>query len=167
MSLQPINYIQKTSYKTKIDLLLISLEALDLYSLENIDNCIISKSYIKQIKSMKLFIFQSHNLIKHMGYNQEYNFEYMLNILHSTNKLIKNKTIHKLIHQILINENPVLIKKYINKFSYIYNKNYQYYNIQAYYTENNLENCAIINLYIMNKIIINTNISFFINYLLI
>lgn len=133
---------QKLSSKNKIHLLLISLEALNIY----IDD------YTLKYKSKKYNIFIDHSCNFFYKYSLLH-FHSTIHDLYLIYNLIYTSKIHDLAYRILHsfsienkkNSFSYINTKYLNKFLYIY---YQY---KSYYQNHyiNLKTIAIMNLYII------------------
>jgi len=155
----------------KIHLLFISLEALNLYSLDNYKK----NNYIQFLQNFiqtKRFIITPFNYIfKKINYDKINHFNEILILIYILYIISNNYYINNLIENIIFyktkNNNYYLLNQYINKFTYIYNKTYNYYYSNASNKKYDIKEIAITNLYVIKKVISQKNISYLINYLFI
>nr|QCI04829.1 hypothetical protein [Bornetia secundiflora] len=126
-------------FKKKIDLLLISIEALDLYSSEK--------------------ICEYNNSIKILNNSTNYNKLYFSSLIKYIN------TIHMIIDNTLLQQSSIyiikqynqyplsnIVTKYLNKFCYLYYKSQSYYDGYSFYQKTKLTKIAMTNLYIISHI---------------
>nr|YP_009398349.1 hypothetical protein [Thaumatella adunca]ARW67535.1 hypothetical protein [Thaumatella adunca] len=147
------------SFKKKIDLLMISLEVLNTYYINN--------SILLEFNHLRKDLRNCHDNITH-------NFTQIIKYIYVIHKITNKYLLHKTAIQILINcinnKNKKIpnIKQYIKKFNYIYSIKHEYYNnyksIHHVY-KINIENIAIINLYLITKLVNKQGIYFLIKYL--
>ena len=151
MILKPMN--KKLHFKKKIDLLLISLEAIDTYSLENIYN---KNRLIRSRKKEQIFRLRSGNYTRHPSNNSLCEFEDSIKTIHIIQDVLSNSFTQNMAFTVLNNhyKNPTSIvnQQYIKRFKYIYNKTQNYYSIYSYSINVNLSEIAIINLYIIAQL---------------
>ncbi len=157
-------------HKIKIHLLFISLEALNLYSSQKYNYNHFIEYFKSSIPQNRFIIWPFNSLLKSINYNNN-KISHFKNILIYIIYSINNYYwIHNLIKIILYsrtkNHKYELLNKYIYKFTYIYNKTYNYYYRKATSTRFEIEQIAITNLYIIQKVITQKNISYLIHYLL-
>ena len=131
----------------KMNLLLISIEALNIQSNDYF------KQYIEENLNKKSFIYLSK-------FNENINY-YFLDIITSISfiyQIINNKTKNKIVNKIINDYNKYkqskLTKQYLTKFTYIYNKIYDYYDYDYnhYFNSVYIYKLAIINLYLIKQI---------------
>nr|YP_010199491.1 hypothetical protein LK036_pgp016 [Gracilariopsis tenuifrons]UAD89349.1 hypothetical protein [Gracilariopsis tenuifrons] len=109
--------------------------------------------------------------MRHPYINKLYNFETSIILIYRIYKLVNHHTIRKNIHHIFIdiyNQNKsTIIRQYLKRFKYIYYKTQNYYNTRSklYCNDQYINEIAILNLYIIQKIIYQDGIYFFIKYL--
>nr|QCI09080.1 hypothetical protein [Inkyuleea mariana] len=158
--------LKKLSFKHKIDLLLISIEALDIYASEQLENNLLNSIMIYHKEK---FLIRSGNFIRNPDNNSLCNFIHSITFLYNINNLINYDFLKKTAISILNNYNsriePKLTKKYINKFIYIHNRTQSYYNVYSYYKNLDLIEIAIINLYIISQITQKTGLYLLIKFL--
>lgn len=132
--------MKNTNYNIRIQNLLISLEILNIHNTQYktiYNNNMINYKYFNQ--NIYSLIFSIYNIR-----NNKHKYEFI--------KLILNK--------------DQLLNKYIEKFKYLHKKKFRYYHITNLKEKLNLSNIAIINLYIIYKII-NKDYMFYIYYYLL
>nr|YP_009397944.1 hypothetical protein [Sonderella linearis]ARW67130.1 hypothetical protein [Sonderella linearis] len=152
----------------KIDLLIISLEALDIYQIEKI-----STQTKIQYNSLIINLIRFSDKIKYNNNNDHsYNFIIIIIYIYKIYQLIQNNFFHEITLKILSQYNkyqkPKELIQYIKKFTYIYFiKNEYYYNYKCmkYLHQININEIAIKNIYIINQIINKKGIYFLIKYL--
>ena len=141
------------SIQCKIHNLVICLESLELYAIDNINTTNAYNSYI----STKYYLNKKTN----------YSLQEILNILSAINNLLLYTTLQEKIriilvdyahfHHIDINMFSITTKQYLNRFIYKYQIFYKYDAIkdiyQRYNKNNQLFHIAITQLYLCNKII--------------
>ena len=131
--------------------MLISLEALDLYLVNNIG--ILPIDYVKQKNILKI---RSSNYIRNSNSNLKCSFKTSIAFIYHLQYLLSKPHIQQIITNILVHYNNVPTNKfkqqYINRFKYIYNKTLKYYNSHSHYGNFNLEEIAILNLYIIKNV---------------
>lgn len=154
----------------KIHLLFISLEALNINHLKKhkYNNFI---EFFKNLIQKKLFtILLLNSIPKKINSSKINNFQNILIFIYLIYIIIHDYSINNLIEIIFFNKiknnNYELLNKYIYKFTYIYNKTYNYYYSNALNKKFKIEKIAITNLYIIKKVITEKNISYLLNYLL-
>nr|QCI04542.1 hypothetical protein [Apoglossum ruscifolium] len=139
----------------KINYLLISIEALNIYSQEYLYN----DKNTKISKNIK-------NIHVHIINNKYYNILPIIIYIFFLYQIINDIIIQKLANDIVIDFSNYmktqLVKQYLNKFNYIYYKVYNYYNFNDNF---NINEIAIINLYIIIKIYKKEGLFFLIKYL--
>nr|YP_009293739.1 hypothetical protein Rhodyp_143 [Rhodymenia pseudopalmata]AOM64421.1 hypothetical protein Rhodyp_143 [Rhodymenia pseudopalmata] len=144
---------EKAKIKNKIDLLLISIEALDQYLWNNIFS---SKYKDKINEGTIMFKIRCNNLNIHPKYNQKCEFRHATNSMSRIYEAITNQSIQNTAQIILtsyIKNKPCkLTSQYIRRFGYIYKKTQSFYIDLSYNTYSSIKEKAIINLYIFNKI---------------
>nr|YP_009326617.1 hypothetical chloroplast RF65 [Membranoptera platyphylla]AMJ16874.1 hypothetical chloroplast RF65 [Membranoptera platyphylla] len=150
----------------KMNLLFISLEALDLYSQKYIDK------HIEQFNDNKIKALNLKKLsLSYYQYNSYYYFLPLIIYINIIYKIINTKSIQTSTKSIISEYNKyiksALLTQYLNKFTYIY---YKLYN--CYESHNNkkfdiiyIHELAIINLYIIIKSYKKRGIINFIEYL--
>nr|QCI06081.1 hypothetical protein [Delesseria sanguinea] len=134
----------------KINLLFISLEALNLYSQKYIDK------YIEKFtdKNIQTFNLRKSSL-NYYQYNSYYYFLSIIIYIHTIYNIINSKSIQTTTKNIINEYNKyiksTLLKKYLSKFTYIYYKLYNYYNCYNNKKINisYIHELAIMNLYII------------------
>nr|QCI04069.1 hypothetical protein [Antithamnionella ternifolia] len=159
--------MQKIKYLTKIDLIQIAIEALYLNILEKHDgNKLNSTKKIKTNLNYLLFI-KTNKIIKNTDTSLK---NYLINtiiILYLIYNTINNYDLNIFINKIIKYNYTELKQQYLEKFKYIYHKNYLYYNHQAYCKSFNTNEMAMTNLYIIHKTIQHNTLLYFLNYLLL
>lgn len=151
--------IKKRFTKEKIDILLISLESLDLYSFDDI-----STSEIKSFKDLlNVFFIRQCSLLRDVETNSQCCFEHSLLLINIIQQLAMkahiNKNIYNILHDYCHNytrnsrqDSSLLTQKYLNRFIYKYQKAYRYYQDKLINTkEKQLHKIAITHLYILHK----------------
>nr|YP_009396089.1 hypothetical protein [Dasya naccarioides]ARW65275.1 hypothetical protein [Dasya naccarioides] len=131
----------------KISLLLISIEALNINSNDYF------KKYVKQNINKKSFIYLSK-------FNRNINYYYIdiittISFIYQIiNDKIKYRTVNKIIGEYNEYTQSQLTKQYLTKFTYIYNKIYDYYDYDYnhYFNSVYIYKLAIINLYLIKQI---------------
>nr|YP_009295889.1 hypothetical protein Schim_143 [Schimmelmannia schousboei]AOM64824.1 hypothetical protein Schim_143 [Schimmelmannia schousboei] len=146
-----------------MDLLLISIEALDIYTFEQ------NFSSMRQFTHNEIFIIRSGNLIRHPDHNSLLKFNYIIILLYAVYRLIntqfiQNTAVH-ILNNYYLNNSTELTQQYINKFTYIHNRTQNYYNKNSYYDNLDLIEMAMINLYVISKMTYKTSLYFLIKYL--
>lgn len=148
--------------KKRINLFLISLQALDVYSSEAINN------YSQNINHNTSSVRLKKN-IKNLEKNSTYTFQEIIILIYNIQDLFSKSSIRNIIYEILVNsyqDNASTIsRQYLKKFHYIYNKTYSYYYLHSHQNNKNLKQIALINLYMIYKINDKEGIYFFIKYL--
>lgn len=131
----------------KINLLLISIEALNINSNDYL------KKYIKQNIDTKSFIYLSK-----FNNNINYYFVDIIITISFIYQIIKSKINYKIVNKIIDEYNKYkqskITKQYLTKFTYIYNKIYDYYDYEYnhYFNSVYIYKLAIINLYLIKQI---------------
>nr|YP_010196870.1 hypothetical protein LKZ11_pgp009 [Gracilaria cliftonii]UAD84674.1 hypothetical protein [Gracilaria cliftonii] len=138
-----------------MDFLLISIEAINLYNLD--------ENYTYKVNSIQirtrlndLFLIRCGNLFRHPNTHSLYNFTENIKAIYYIIKSINNSRIQRSINKILIamyDDNQLEnMNKYLNRFKYIYYKTQNYYNITSkiYFYDQYIKEIAILNLYIIN-----------------
>nr|YP_009332837.1 hypothetical chloroplast RF65 [Membranoptera tenuis]AKL79093.1 hypothetical chloroplast RF65 [Membranoptera tenuis] len=150
----------------KINLLFISLEALDLYSQKYIDN------HIEQFTHKKIKTLNSRKLsLNYYQYNSYYDFSSIIIYINIIYNIINTKSIQASTKSIINEYNKyiksTLLTQYLNKFTYIYYKLYNCYENHNSKKFNiiYIHELAIINLYIILKSYKKKGILSFIEYL--
>nr|UAD88940.1 hypothetical protein [Gracilariopsis chorda] len=119
----------------------------------------------------ELFNIRCGNFMRHPYINKLYTFETSIILIYRIYKLVNNHIIKKNIHNVLINiynqNKSQIIKQYLKRFRYIYYKTQNYYNTRSkiYCNDQYINEMAILNLYLMQKIIYQDGMYFFIKYL--
>nr|QCI05120.1 hypothetical protein [Centroceras clavulatum] len=131
-----------TNYNIKIQHLLICLEVLNINDWKS-----------KNIK-------RNNSFLNYKCFDQN-----IYSLIFSIYSIKKNNYTYKLI-KLILNKDE-LLDKYIKKFKYLHNKKFKYYHINNLYEAFNLTYIAIINLYIIYKIIDSDYISYINYYLLV
>ena len=150
----------------KINHLIISIEIIHIYYNKNL-NQLIQQNIQKNKDIDNYFFLNGYKFIQ--NYNYKINFIYLILYIYKIYKVLNNNSIQKinihLIKEYINNKKSKVLKKYIKKFYYNYNKINYYYD---YYNYNNeyIYNICINNLYIINKIKQPQGFIFFIKYLL-
>lgn len=156
----------KIKFKHKLDLLLISIEALNLYKSKNIYNQTINTTKLYQ----DIFFIRSGNYIRNINNNLLFNLHQTITIIYRIYIYSKQMYLQEIVKRILNNYcnsiNNTIELQYYNRFNYIYKKTQNYHNHYSYYKQAKIEQLAIINLYIINKINNNYGFYFLIKYLL-
>ena len=156
----------KKKIKHKIDLLLMSLEAIDPYALESTyqKNCLTISNKLRNI-----FKIRCGNYNRHPKYNTLCFFDENIKTISYIHCLIKDPYIQNITEIILNNYTNsfscTLTEQYIKRFTYLYKKTQNYYNNLSGYTNINVSEKAIINLYIINIINKKTGIYNLIKYI--
>nr|YP_010195841.1 hypothetical protein LK100_pgp009 [Crassiphycus birdiae]UAD83238.1 hypothetical protein [Crassiphycus birdiae] len=153
-----------------MDFLLISIEAINLY---NLDENYTYKTNSIQVNTRlnNLFLIRCGNLFRHPSTDTVYNFTENIKAIYYINRSINNSRIQKTINKILIevyNDNQLEnIRKYLNRFKYIYYKTQNYYNIRSKicFHDQYMQEIAIFNLYIISILRYKDGIYFLIKYL--
>lgn len=155
----------KIKFKQKLDLLIISIEALDLYTSNNINQMIQKQKLLKYI-----FLIRSGNYIRNAKNHSLFDFYQTIKIIYKIYIYLKQVYLQEIIIKILNNYSHSLYNsiefQYYNRFKYIYKKTQNYYNHFSYYKQIKLEHLALINLYIIHKINNKYGFYFLIKYLL-
>nr|AYR06175.1 hypothetical protein [Renouxia sp.] len=151
--------IKKKLIKEKIDILLISLESLDLYSFDDIN-----KAESKSFKDLlNIFTIRQCNLLRDIETSAQCCFERSLLLINTIQQLVMKTHISRSINYILHDycysykrnnrqNSSLLTKQYLNRFKYKYQKAYRYYQNKLINTkEKQLYNIAITHLYILHK----------------
>nr|YP_009732237.1 hypothetical protein [Gracilaria spinulosa]QHS70751.1 hypothetical protein [Gracilaria spinulosa] len=153
-----------------MDFLLISIEAINLYNLdENYTYKINSSEIATSLNS--LFLIRCGNLLRHPKFYTLYNFKETIKTIYYIYRSVNNFRIQKKINTILkaiYDDNQLKsIKQYLHRFKYIYYKTYNYYNIKSklYFCDKNITEIAIFNLYIIHILSRENGIYFLIKYL--
>nr|ARW60297.1 hypothetical protein [Laurencieae sp.] len=164
----------KISFKQKLDLLIISLEALEIFYVNNL---------VCEIKS----IYNVHNnpqqsditnLIKsYTCFRGCYNdiYDYFINIilyvygLHKTlNIYLLSKTANIILNYYINYKKSYNLRQYLRKFNHIYfrkNRYYQNYKYINYWYDINITKLAVINLYLITKLSSKKGIYILVKYL--
>lgn len=146
---------KQTTLKKRVHLILITIEALDLYILNDTQQ----KYFTEKYKT---------TLIELIHYRSQLKFNYYIQIIY----LFCTITTHSYVHDIVLeliygfcNETySHLTLQYIKRFTYIYNK----YNNYDTYSKNksiNMNKIALANLYIINQINTEYSLYYLIKYL--
>nr|YP_010728755.1 hypothetical protein P6G74_pgp189 [Phymatolithon calcareum]WEA76798.1 hypothetical protein [Phymatolithon calcareum] len=152
--------IKKLSGDEKINILLICLESLDLYSIDNIYQSTIKNLYKTQ---KMLYIYKKYSSRSQSNYS----IQKTLYLLHSINNIALENHLQEKIKIILSDYSSfyltntknfsLITSQYLNRFIYKYQIFYRYKLTQKMNNQkkrkNRLYNLAIINLYILNKIL--------------
>nr|YP_009346762.1 hypothetical protein [Gracilaria firma]APR74297.1 hypothetical protein [Gracilaria firma] len=153
-----------------MDFLLISIEAINLYNLD--ENYTYSQNSIQFHTSLKtLFLIRCSNLFRHPNTHSLYNFIKNIRAIYYISKSINNSRIQRSTNNMLIamydNNQLENITKYLNRFKYIYYKTQNYYNITSniYLYDQYIKEIAIFNLYILNILSYKDGIYLLIKYL--
>lgn len=158
--------MKSNQLKNKIDTLLISIEALDIYSSEYISKKEFNISYNEKIVISKIR-FGNYN--RHPKYNKQCEFEDSIKAIYSINNSMTNLYIQNTIEIILNNYSNNLLcnltQQYIKRYIYIYIKTQNHYNNLSNCINTKIKDIAISNLYILNKINTNDGIYKLIRYL--
>uniref|UniRef100_UPI003001E23D hypothetical protein n=1 Tax=Anunuuluaehu liula TaxID=3049639 RepID=UPI003001E23D len=151
---------KKLNLKKRIDLILIAIESLDLYALENTH-----KKYILY----NILLIRFGNYIRHADTNSSLEFKQYIKGIQICYSLITQSCLNNLASEILYNVcnqiQPQLTSQYIKRFKYIYNQTQDYYNTYSEYNDLNIYNIAIVNLYIISRINNKYGIYYLIKYL--
>nr|QOS04520.1 hypothetical protein [Sarcopeltis skottsbergii] len=138
---------KKIEFKERINLILITIEALDLYILDSIQREYCINKY--NILFTKLIKYNNH-------YNSKIQFNYYIQIIYLFYTLITQSYLYNLILELLYDicntTYSQLTLQYMQRFTYIYNQNQNYYNTYSQYNKLKIYNIAIYNLYIINQI---------------
>nr|YP_010197888.1 hypothetical protein LK367_pgp011 [Gracilaria isabellana]UAD86304.1 hypothetical protein [Gracilaria isabellana] len=153
-----------------MDFLLISIEAINLYNLD--------EHYTYKINSVEiatrlnnLFLIRCGNLLRHPQSYTLYNFQETIETIYylyrSVNNFRMQKKIHKILKAIYYNNQLKSIKQYLQRFKYIYYKTHNYYNISSkfYFYDKYITEIAILNLYVIYILGHENGIYFLIKYL--
>nr|YP_010199082.1 hypothetical protein LK147_pgp009 [Hydropuntia urvillei]UAD88531.1 hypothetical protein [Hydropuntia urvillei] len=157
-------------YKKKIELLLISIEAINLYNLDDNHKRTLNSSKINYYLH-NLFLIRCGNLIKHPKNYSLYNFKKSIQLIYYIHNSIYSYRMQSNIYEILETihktQKSNKIKQYLNRFKYVYYKTQNYYNIMSNtYTEDKfIVKIAILNLYIIHISSYKEGIYFLIKYL--
>nr|QCI07405.1 hypothetical protein [Leiomenia cribrosa] len=156
----------KIKFKNKLDLLLISIEALDLYTTNTLYKYIVQNTKLSQY----IFLIRSGNCIRNVKNHTLFNFYHTIVISYQIYIYLKQIYLQEIIIKILNNHcnsiNNSIEKQYFNRFKYIYERTQNSYNHYSYYQKVNIKQIAIINLYLIYKINNNYGFYFLIKYLL-
>nr|YP_010198093.1 hypothetical protein LK227_pgp009 [Gracilaria multipartita]UAD86509.1 hypothetical protein [Gracilaria multipartita] len=157
-------------YKKKIDFLLVSIEAINLYNLD--------ENYTYRINSIEiasclnnLFLIRCGNLLRHPQSYMLYNFKETIKAIYYLYRSINNfkmqKKINKILKAIYHDNQLKSIQQYLQRFKYIYYKTHNYYNIRSkfYFYNKDITEIAIFNLYVMHILGRKDGIYFLIKYL--
>jgi len=158
-----------------MDLILISLEALDLYASDQLNKLI--PNYIQK-SNKNISLIRTGNYIRHPSHFAICNFKDTIQLIYSIYKLINKAFIQQTILHILedysyqkyrdfhsqINLSN-LTKQYLHRFQYIYNKTQNLYNADHHNSTANINKIAITNLYIFKQIQSKCGIYLLIKYL--
>lgn len=137
----------------KIDLLLICIETLHAYQYTSSKS---DKYYDNLWKD--LFDIKHHHYIRNVSINNFEEHTKTIQIILSIYRIIKKLYLEDMIIHILKNSchqsSSLLVKQYIKRYKYIYQKTQSYYNIKSHYIYNqsSIEYTAMANLYIINQI---------------
>nr|UAD87909.1 hypothetical protein [Gracilaria textorii] len=153
-----------------MDFLLISIEAINLYSLD--------EYYTYKINSVEiatrlnnLFLIRCGNLLRHPQSYTLCNFQETIEAIYylyrSVNNFRMQKKIHKILKAICYNNQLKSMKQYLQRFKYIYYKTHNYYNTNSkfYFYDKYIIEIAILNLYIIYILGHKNGIYFLIKYL--
>nr|YP_009019556.1 hypothetical protein [Gracilaria salicornia]AHH24524.1 hypothetical protein [Gracilaria salicornia]UAD87704.1 hypothetical protein [Gracilaria salicornia] len=153
-----------------MDFLLISIEAINLYNLD--------ENHTYKINSLKtnthlniLFLIRCGNPLRHPKSYALYNFTEIIKAIYYIHKSVHDsrmqKRINKILKAIYHNNQLSYIKKYLERFKYIYYKTQNYYNAKSniYLYDKYIIEIAICNLYIMHIIGNKDGIYFLVKYL--
>lgn len=146
---------------------MICIESLDLYTINKIEE--LDKFY-PRYRNLILFLIRSNNDTR---YNNQTNqtLEDYLQCIYLINKLIQNPTTQNIAHDLLCryykNPDELLIRQYINKFTYQYNTTQDFYNIKSCVSTLEINEIAIYCLYIIQKIYLHkqSSLKYLTNYL--
>jgi len=148
----------------KIRNLIISIEVLNIYSKKYL-NEFVTRSTYKNLKN-PFFLIASKFIL---GSNLKINFIYIILYIYHIYMVVNNENLQRIANKIIkeytTNSKSELLKQYVNKFYYIYNKINHYYD---YFNHNNkyIYDISIINLYIINQTNKRKGLFFLIKYLL-
>ena len=153
--------------RIKIHSLLISLKALDIYLIENINKYNLHIKYNKKTQVQhNLQLNSYHNHPKHYS---TCHLEENIKNIYLIHQLLNNTYIQYVIKTIINNYSKnifcPLTEQYFRKFYFLYNKTNIYYNIISHYLNHTTEELAITNLYILYKITQNIKTEVLIKYL--
>nr|YP_009732500.1 hypothetical protein [Gracilaria textorii]QHS70949.1 hypothetical protein [Gracilaria textorii] len=153
-----------------MDFLLISIEAINLYNLD--------ENYTYKINSVEiatrlnnLFLIRCGNLLRHPQSYTLYNFKETIKAIYylyrSVNNFRMQKKISKILKAIYHDNQLKSIKQYLQRFKYIYYKTHNYYNINSKlcFYDKDITEIAILNLYIIHILSRENGIYFLIKYL--
>nr|YP_009298037.1 hypothetical protein Plocam_139 [Plocamium cartilagineum]AOM67975.1 hypothetical protein Plocam_139 [Plocamium cartilagineum] len=149
-----------------MNLLLISLQALDAYNLETINyNDTNHSSHIDE----HIYNIRFKKYIKNLEKNSTYTFQEIIILIYNIQYLFSKSSIRNIIYEILMNsykdKTSIINIQYLKKFHYIYNKTSHYYYMHSHENNKNLTQIALTNLYMIYKINYKEGIYFFIKYL--
>lgn len=138
---------KKIDFKQRIILILITIEALDLYIVDNIQR----ELHINKYNILLNTLIKYNN-----NYNSKIQFKRYIQIIHLFYILITQSYLYNLILELLYDicnkTNSQLTLQYIQRFKYIYNQNQDYYNTYSKNNKLQISNIAIYNLYTINQI---------------
>nr|YP_009393616.1 hypothetical protein [Bostrychia simpliciuscula]ARW62178.1 hypothetical protein [Bostrychia simpliciuscula] len=164
---------KKTNFKKKIDLLLISIEAISIYKIQNLLTSQVNINY--KDKNNLLFVtnlIKINQNIRNYYNNSSCNFIQCIYQIYIIYNFIQINVLNELILQILQKYKKCVksleVQQYLNKFTYIYFVKYEYY--YTYKSLNclykiNINELAILNLYIIKKLQSRQGILILIKYL--
>nr|AYR06384.1 hypothetical protein [Rhodogorgon sp.] len=151
-------HLKKKFIKEKIDILLISLESLDLYSFDYISR--LDTKTFQDISN--IFTIRKCNLLRDIETNAKCCFECSLLLISIIHQIVTRTHIHQNITYILhdychnnqkshITSTSYATKQYLNRFKYKYQKIYRYYQDKSNSIQGKqLYNIAVANLYILH-----------------
>nr|YP_009294540.1 hypothetical protein Aspa_144 [Asparagopsis taxiformis]AOM66023.1 hypothetical protein Aspa_144 [Asparagopsis taxiformis] len=137
-----------------MDSIIICLEALDIYSTDQINNFL---STDNKKPNYQILSIRNSNYLRHPSCFSICNFTDTIHIIHKIYQITNKPFIQKLINQILEDyispskQLSLFTIQYISRFRYIYSKTQDLYNIDHYNNLINIENIAISNIYILNN----------------
>nr|YP_063548.1 hypothetical plastid protein [Gracilaria tenuistipitata var. liui]AAT79623.1 hypothetical plastid protein [Gracilaria tenuistipitata var. liui] len=153
-----------------MDLLLISIEAANLY---NLDQNHTYNTHSIQISSYldQLFLIRCSHSLRNPIANTLYNFKETIKVIYHLYNSVHNyktqKNIIKILQGLYQDYQSEYVTQYLQRFKYIYYKTHNYYNINCrfYVDSQYIEEIAIYNLYIMYVLRREDGVYFFIKYL--
>nr|YP_009293944.1 hypothetical protein Ahnf_147 [Ahnfeltia plicata]AOM65632.1 hypothetical protein Ahnf_147 [Ahnfeltia plicata]UAT97213.1 hypothetical protein Ahn.pli.UK.pt_104 [Ahnfeltia plicata]UAT97418.1 hypothetical protein Ahn.pli.Chile.pt_104 [Ahnfeltia plicata] len=138
------------SIKRDLDILIIAIEAIDIYALDNISH---------YSDKSDIFLIRSGNKNRDTGINKRCTFQETLLLISKFQDILSAKYLQNIIYNILkdysnLNQSSQITYQYLWRFQYLYKKTYDFANTSHYYDTElvNIEQIAIISLYILNQL---------------
>nr|YP_009295583.1 conserved hypothetical plastid protein [Mastocarpus papillatus]AOL58067.1 conserved hypothetical plastid protein [Mastocarpus papillatus] len=153
---------QKLNLKQRLDFILITAEALDLYALTD-------EKKLYTLHTYNILLIKFGNYIRHADKSSKLQFKQQIKFIQFFYTLVNKSYLHNLALEILNDscnkKKSLLTVQYIHRFTYIYNQTQDYYNTYSKHKDLKIDNIAITNLYVINKICSKYGVFFLIKYL--